>query len=127
STQMLPVPESSRLTGPSGRYCEALLSLGQAIPSIGGLEALERQILESLCWALPAEQGIVVLAGLSPGEPASVHEWRKLQGNRETAVPYSALLDRMMQAPSPILWNASPAGAPGSVPDIPIGPRITSV
>jgi Nif-specific regulatory protein len=127
STQMLPVPESSRLTGPSGRYCEALLSLGQAIPSIGGLEALERQILESLCWALPAEQGIVALAGLSPGETASVIEWRRPQGHRETAVPYSALVDRMMQDPSPILWNDSPAGAPGNVPDIPIGPQVTSL
>lgn len=127
STQMLPVTESGPLTGTSGRYCEALLSLGQAIPTINGLEALERQILDSLCWALPAEQGVLVLAGVSLGEPISVREWRRQPGNVETAVRPSALLDRMMQNPSPILWNGSPAGAPANVPDIPIGPQVVSV
>jgi Nif-specific regulatory protein len=127
STQeILPVAESSGLTGASGKYYEALLSLGQAIPAIGGLETLERQILESLCGALPAEQGVVVLAGLSPGEPNSVREWRKQPGGAETVAPPSALLDRMMHNPSPILWNGSLAGAPENVPDIPIGPQATS-
>jgi len=126
STQELPVAEAGGLTGTSRKYYEALLSLGQAMPSTGGLETLERQILESLCWALPAEQGILVLVGLSPGEPNSVREWRKQPGNAETAAPPSALLDRMMHNPSPILWNGSLTGAPGNVPDIPIGPQVTS-
>ena len=127
STQMLPVAERSGLAGASGRYYEALLSLGKAIPSISGLETIERQILESLCWALPVEQGVVVLAGLSPGDPAFVREWRKVQGTVQTRVPPSALLDRMTHDPSPILWNGSPAGVTGTIPDIPIGPQVTSL
>lgn len=127
STQMLPAGDSGRLTGTSGRYYEALLSLGQAVPTIGGLETLERQILESMCWALPAEYGILVLAGLSPGDPNFVHEWRKQPGHADTAIPPAALLERMMQDPSPVLWNGSAAVAPGAPVDIPVGQHAAAV
>jgi Nif-specific regulatory protein len=33
----------------------------------------------------------------------------------------------MTHDPSPILWNGSPAGVPGTIPDIPIGPQVTSL
>ncbi|HTT63258.1 MAG TPA: sigma 54-interacting transcriptional regulator [Bryobacteraceae bacterium] len=126
STRMLPVPESDASAGPAGRYYEALLSLGQAIPAIDGLEALERQILESLCWALPAEQGILALAAVSAGGAISAREWWKQPGSGESVVPASALVERMMRDPSPLLWNGSAAGAKGDSLDIPLGARVTS-
>ncbi|MGD0364723.1 MAG: sigma 54-interacting transcriptional regulator [Bryobacteraceae bacterium] len=124
STQMLPGPERGLLNRSAGTYYEALSSLGQAIPSMDGLEALQRQILDSLCCAVPAEQGILVLAGLGPGEPNAVYEWRKQAGAPATVAP-SPLVDRMMRDSSPILWNDS-QDLPAKGPDIPLGPQVTA-
>ncbi len=125
STQMLPGPERGLLNRSAGTYYEALSSLGQAIPSMEGLEALQRQILDSLCCAVPAEQAILVLAGPGPGEPNAVYEWRKQAGAPATVAPPSALVDRMMRDSSPILWNDS-QDLPAKGPDIPLGPQVTA-
>ena len=121
STQMLPLP--GRVIGePSGKYYEALVALGQAAPFTAGLEALEAHILKSICGAVPAEYAALALAGLSAGDPGAVYEWRGDRAAADTATAASALADRLMQDPSPVLWNRS---ATGNGMDFP-GTQVTS-
>ena len=126
STQLLPVGRIDGMTESSAKCYEALLSLGQAVPSMGGFETLERQLLKSICGALPAEYAILALAGNSAGEAGAVCEWRERQGRGEAAISAPALLDHMLRDPSPILWNGLPARPPQNLAGIPLGP-VTSL
>ena len=123
STQMLRMPDSARASGAFGQCFEALLAVGEAIPLAAPLEDLGHRILESLCCAVPADQGVLIVAGTGPGEPDSVSEWRKAQGSDAVTVSTAALLDRMSRESAPILWTRAAPGLPG----VAVGPRVTSV
>jgi len=111
STQMLPLP--GRAAEPSGKYYEALVSLGQAAPSIGGLEALEEHILTSICWAVPAEYAMLALAGLSPGDPDAVREWQEGPVDAKAAAAAAELAERIMADPAAVLPNRATPAAVG--------------
>jgi Nif-specific regulatory protein len=127
STQMLRVPDSVRLGGSLGQYFDALLAVGEMIPSGARLEDAARGILESLCCALPAEQGVLVLGGVSPGEPDFVSEWRAAQSSGAMTVSPAALLDKMTREPAPVLWRRASTPAAASPPGIAAGPQASSI
>ena len=115
NTQLLPVTEARRFSGAPGNYLDALLAVGEAIPSATDPEDAGRRILEALCCALPAEQGVLIVAGPSPDEPAAVSEWLKGPGCGMISVSPAAVLERMMREPAPRLWIRAGAEA-GPVP-----------
>ena len=127
STQMLPVPDSIRLSGAIGKYFDALLAIGELIPSAARLEDAGRRILESLCFALPADQALLIVVGASPGENPSVSQWRKEQATNGTAVAPAALLDRMMRDPAPLLWSRMPAPSPAIPAGMTPSPQVASL
>ncbi|HEY9141257.1 MAG TPA: sigma 54-interacting transcriptional regulator [Bryobacteraceae bacterium] len=127
STQMLRVPESIHVSGALGKYFDALLAVGEVIPSGARLEDVAGRILESLCCALPAERGVLIVGGASPGEPDCVREWRKEQGSDGVSVPAAALLDIMTREPAPVLWRRATAPASANPPGMTVGPEVSSL
>ena len=127
NTQMLRVPDSIRLSGALGQYFDALLGVGEMIPSAARVDDVGRRILESLCSALAAEQGVLIIGGASPGEPDSVIEWRKTHSIDGVSVSPAALLDKMTREPAPVLWRRPVAPAAASTPGMAVGPRVSSI
>jgi len=123
STLMNPVPTSVRLHGGLGKYFDALLDLGEVAPSATHLEEAGGRILESLSRAVPAEQGVLIVAGPRPGESPSVSEWRKEPENGAECVPRAALLEKIMRDPAPMLWTRGLAPGP---PGLALDPRVAS-
>ncbi|MFN7993590.1 MAG: sigma 54-interacting transcriptional regulator [Bryobacteraceae bacterium] len=120
STQVLPAQGNARILGPAGRYFEALLSLGAAIPGSKGLVDLQRRILDSLCYAVAAQQGLLALAGDDGSEPAAVCEWP--ENVNAAGLSPAALLERLIKGPA-ILWNR---GMPRA-PDFSVSPSVTGL
>ena len=127
NTQMLRVPDSIRLSGALGQYFDALLAVGEMIPSAARVDDVGRRILESLCSALAAELGVLIIGGASPGEPDSVIEWRKTHSSEGVSVSPAALLDKMTREPAPVLWRRPVAPAAASTPGMAVGPRVSSI
>ncbi len=127
STQMLRVPDTIRVSGGLGQYFDALLGVGEVIPSAVRVDDLGRRILESLCSALAAEQGTLILSGAALGEPDSVTEWRKEPGGDGVSMSTAALLDKMMREPAPVLWRRHAKPASASAPGFAVGPRVSSI
>ena len=97
----------------TARYLEALLAVGDALPTAKGLEALANRILEAFGRAFEAERGVLVLAGT---DPATACGW-----GGEPEVPPAALLERMAREPVPLVWNRK-AGQ-SAPPDLEIDAR----
>jgi Nif-specific regulatory protein len=109
-TLQLPAQAAPRfeeiLSSPSGaRWIDALSWILDAIRSAKGLKELQERIIESLSRAFSVEHGIIVLAGSSVVEFASVFEWKRDQDTIDAAVLPSASLERMIRKSAPILWN----------------------
>jgi Nif-specific regulatory protein len=102
-----------------------LSSILDAIRLAKGLKELQGRILESLSRAFLFEHGIIVLAGNSVVEFASVFEWKRDPDTLDAAVLPAASLERMIREPAPILWNrdANEANPPGIQP----GPLVASL
>jgi transcriptional regulator with GAF, ATPase, and Fis domain len=126
STQVVSVPDSIRFSSDIGKYFDSLLKVGEAIPSAARPADVATRILDSLCGALPAEHGVLTVAGPS-GEMPSVTEWSSQQASEGIAVSPNALLDKMMRDPAPVLWSRSAGSRNASAPAIAAGPRVTSL
>ena len=127
STQMLRVPDSIRVSGALGHYFDGLLAVGELIPSAARVDDVGRRILESLCSALAAELGVLIIGGASPGDSDSVIEWRKTPDSDGVSVSPAALLDKMTREPAPVLWRRPSAPAAASAPGMAVGPRVSSI
>jgi len=62
------------------RDLRALLKISTAINSIRGLEALERQLMESIFDVVPAERGAILLTGVTNDEFSSAFAWDRKAG-----------------------------------------------
>ena len=63
-----------------------------------------------MCYALPAEQGVLIVGGASPDEPTAVSEWRKGTRSGVISVSPAALLDKMTREPAPRVVDACRSG-----------------
>ena len=127
STQLLHTPGVVRFPGPAGKYLEALLAVGDAVPTLKGLEELQERILRCLCDALPAERGILVLSGSSPAEVAAVSEWPAVQNGDGQSILAASMLEQILRDPAPILWNRSTSRTVAGQPAISVGPRVSGL
>ncbi len=80
------VPKSERLA----RDLNALLKISAAINSIRGIDELQRQLLEMIGSAIPAEWGAIILFEENSEEPASLAGWRR-DGDQQTQVSRTIL------------------------------------
>lgn len=125
-TQVRPVADSIRLSATLGRYFDALLAMAEAVRSAPNPEDAARQILESLCNALPAEHGLLMVPGWNPGEPYSLLKWAKKEGTDVVFTSPAALFEKMMREPAPVWWNRALSNAASPFASS-MGARVTSL
>jgi Nif-specific regulatory protein len=95
------LPKSERLA----RDLNALLKISAAINSIRGVDRLQRQLIEMICTAVPAEWAAIILLEENSEEFASVTSWRR-DGDAAQPIQISrTVLSRVLNEAVSLLSN----------------------
>lgn len=106
---------------------KALLRIGAAIPSIRDLEPLQRELLEQIFRAIPAERGAILLTETGSDELASAFYRRRIP-SPEPSLPVSrTVVRRVLEDNSAILSNDVLVGVKGAESESIVAARISSL
>lgn len=99
------VLEERPATARRARDLNTLLKINTAIGSIRSLEALQRQLLESIFEIIPAERGAILLVGRDVEEFTSVFGWDRLCGSDRPVHVSRTIVHQVLQEGVAILSN----------------------
>src|ERR1700687_5758653 len=108
------------------RDLNALLKISKTVSSVRGLEALEKQILESIFQFAPADRAAILLCdrGL---ECTSVFGWDRRTGPNHAVQVSRGILAQVVEQGVAVLCNDLPAAEPLADSDIAVVQHIRSV
>jgi Nif-specific regulatory protein len=92
----------------------ALLRISKVVNSVRGLEALEKQVLESIFEVVPADQGAILLCEHGAGEWTSVFGWDRRSASNQPVQVSRTIVSRVLADGVAVLSNDLPAEAPFS-------------
>lgn len=87
----------------------ALLRISKAVSSVRGLEALERQILESVFEVAPADRGAILLCDTGPDDCSSAFGWDRRAGPSQTVQVSRTIVSQVLSERVAVLSNDIPA------------------
>ena len=96
-------------TGRTVRDLNALLRISKAVNSVRGLEALERQILESIFEVAPADRAAILLCDQGIEEWSSVYGWDRRTGANPAVQVSRTIVSKVLQEGVALLCNDLPA------------------
>src|SRR5271170_1410828 len=96
-------------TGRTVRDLNALLRISKAVNSVRGLEALERQILESIFEVAPADRAAILLCDQGIEECSSVYGWDRRSGANPAVQVSRTIVSQVLQEGVALLCNDLPA------------------
>ena len=86
-----------------------LLRISKAVNSVRGLEALERQVLESIFEVAPADRAAILLCDQGLEEYTSVYGWDRRTGANPTVQVSRTIVSKVLQEGVALLCNDLPA------------------
>ena len=111
----------------SARGLSALLKISMAINSIHDLDTLQRQLLELILEAVPAERVAILLTDDGVHDVVSAFGWNKLSGGSTTIRVSKTIAQQVIQEGAAILSNDIGGGSAGEVPDSLIASHVKSL
>src|SRR5580693_4195893 len=96
-------------TGRTVRDLNALLRISKAVNSVRGLEALERQVLESIFEVAPADRAAILLCDQGIEECSSVYGWDRRTGANPAVQVSRTIVSKVFQEGVALLCNDLPA------------------
>jgi Nif-specific regulatory protein len=99
------VAPTSRMVGD----LNALLRISKAVNSVRGLEALEKQILESIFEVAPADRAAILLCDRGVEEYSSVFGWDRRTGPNPAVQVSRTIVSQVLQEGVAVLCNDLPA------------------
>jgi Nif-specific regulatory protein len=96
-------------TGRTVRDLNVLLRISKAVNSVRGLEALERQVLESIFEVAPADRAAILLCEQGVEEYTSVYGWDRRTGPNPTVQVSRTIVSKVLQEGVALLCNDLPA------------------
>ena len=97
---------------PTGRMVgdlNALLRISKAVNSVRGLEALEKQVLESIFEVAPADRAAILLCDRGVDEYTSVFGWDRRTGPNQAVQVSRTIVSQVLQEGVAVLCNDLPA------------------
>jgi len=97
---------------PTGRMVgdlNALLRISKAVNSVRGLEALEKQVLESIFEVAPADRAAILLCDRGVDEYTSVFGWDRRTGPNPAVQVSRTIVSQVLQEGVAVLCNDLPA------------------
>jgi Nif-specific regulatory protein len=91
------------------RDLNALLRISKAVNSVRGLEALEKQVLESIFEVAPADRAAILLGQYGTDEWTSVFGWDRGSGPNQTVQVSRTIVSRVLADGVAVLCNDLPA------------------
>jgi Nif-specific regulatory protein len=101
--------ENARSTNRTLRDLNALLLISKAVNSVRGLEALEKQILESIFEVAPADRGAILLCEHGSEEWTSVFGWDRRAGPNQAVQVSRTIVSQVLSDGVAVLSNDLPA------------------
>ena len=96
------------------RDLNVLLRISKAVNSVRGLEALERQLLESILEVAPADRGAILLCDQGVEECTSVFGWDRRTGANPAVQVSRTIVSQVLEEGVAVLSNDIPATEPFS-------------
>jgi Nif-specific regulatory protein len=91
------------------RDLNALLRISKAVNSVRGLEALEKQVLESIFEVAPADRAAILLCEHDMGEWSSVFGWDRRAGLNQAVQVSRTIVSQVLSDGVAVLCNDLPA------------------
>ena len=96
-------------TGRTVRDLNVLLRISKAVNSVRGLEALERQVLESIFDIAPADRAAILLCDQDLEECSSVYGWDRRTGANPAVQVSRTIVSKVLKEGVALLCNDLPA------------------
>ena len=101
--------EKAPPTSRTVRDLNVLLRISKAVSSVRGLEALERQVLESIFEVAPADRGAILLCDQGLDECSSVFGWDRRTGANPAVQVSRTIVSQVLEEGVAVLSNDIPA------------------
>jgi len=98
-------PETMPPTGRTVGDLNVLLRISKAVNSVRGLEALEKQILESIFEIVPADRGAILLGEHGLDEWTSAFGWDRRSGQNQAVQVSRTIVSRVLSEGVAVLCN----------------------
>lgn len=102
-------PEGAKINSRTVGDLNALLRISKTVSSVRGLEALEKQILESIFEVAPADRGAILLCERSVDECTSVFGWDRHSGPNQAVQVSRTIVSQVLSEGVAVLSNDVPA------------------
>jgi len=101
--------EKAPPTSRTVRDLNVLLQISKAVNSVRGLEALERQVLESIFEVVPADRGAILLCDQGVDECTSVFGWDRRTGPNPAVQVSRTIVSQVLDEGVAVMSNDIPA------------------
>jgi Nif-specific regulatory protein len=121
------LPASDSHTSRAARDLTALLKISMAINSIRDLDVLQRQLLELILEAIPAERAAILLADEGVHDFISAFGWNRSSGGSTTMRVSKTVAQQVMREGEAILSNDVGEGPAGEASDSLVASHVKSL
>jgi transcriptional regulator with GAF, ATPase, and Fis domain len=121
------LPASESQASRSARGLKVLLKISMAINSIRDLDTLQRELLELILEAVPAERAALLLTDDGPHDFVSAFGWNRLSGGSTTIRVSKTVARQVMQDGVAILSNDIGEGNAGEASDSLVASQVKSL